>query len=109
MAEAAKSLFQSIPLAATLTDALTVGAGKSVVLSSIFICNRGSDDARFRIAVAVAGAADTVVQYIYYDELVLGNKTYKVTAGITLSETDVLRVYASNVNLSFNGFGVEIS
>ncbi len=109
MADTAKTLGQSNPAAVTLIDLYTVPAATSAVIGSIIICNQAAASATFRISVAVAGASDTAKQYIYYDETVPGNKTFIATIGITLATTDVLRIYASTANISFNLSGVEIT
>jgi hypothetical protein len=57
--------------------------------------------------VAVAGAADNVKQYIYYDYVIAAKDTLIVVMGMTLNETDVVKVYASAANVAFNIFGVE--
>lgn len=109
MAESLKSLGQLAPSATTLTDLYTVPAGTSSSISSIIVCNRGSTLTTFRISVAVAGAADSSKQYIFYDQALDGNSTFIATIGITLTATDKVRVYAGNSNLSFNVFGIEVS
>lgn len=109
MAEALKILAQSSPAATTLTDTYTVGAGKSTTISSITVCNRGNTATTFRLSVAIAGAANANAQYVYYDQAIDAYSTFVATIGITLSATDVLRIYAGSANLSFNVFGVEVS
>lgn len=108
MAETIKVLAQADPAAATLTDAYTVPAATNAVLSSIVVCNRDPAATVFRISVAVAGAADSNEQYIYYDLPISGNDTFIATIGLTLDETDVIRVYAFLATLSFSFFGTEI-
>lgn len=110
MADTSKVLSQTIPSATTLTDSYTVPGATSTVLSSFTVCNQSPTvDAAFRISVAVAGAADTPKQYIYYDLPLQAKDTFAGTLGITLAATDVVRVYASTANLSFNFFGVEVT
>jgi hypothetical protein len=109
MAETVKVLAQLAPSATTLTDLYTVPGATSAVVSSLVVCNRGSVDTTFRVAVAVAGAVDATKQYIYYDTAVPGNDSYAVTIGKTFAATDVVRVYAGNGNLSFNLFGSELT
>lgn len=106
MAETLKVLGQSKPLATTLTDAYTVPALTTAVVSSIVICNQGAATS-FRISVAVAGLADTAKQYLFYDTAIAANTTYTVTIGISLGAADVVRVYNTLATLSFNIFGVE--
>ncbi len=109
MATAYKVLAQSAPAATTNTDLLTVGAGKSVVVSTLVVANRSATARAFRIAVRVAGAALANSQYIAYDVAVGASDSTTLTLGLTLAATDVLTVYASTADLTFSAFGSEIS
>jgi len=109
MAESLKSLGQLAPTATTLTDLYTVPASTSTSISSIIVCNRGATSTTFRISVAVAGAADSSKQYIFYDQALDSHSTFTATIGVTLTATDKIRVYAGNSDLSFNAFGIEVS
>jgi len=108
MAETNKVLGQSDPLATTLTNIYTVPGATSTIVSSIMVCNRSAIATAFRISVAVAGAADSTKQYLYYDIAITGNNSFSAILGLTLATTDVVRVYATLATLSFNIFGVEI-
>lgn len=108
MAETLKVLGQSAPAATTEAGIYAVPAAKTCTVSSITVCNRSTTSGSFRISVAVAGAVTSNSQYLYYDQVLDGNSTYTATLGITLSATDVIRVYASSANFSFNVFGVEV-
>ena len=109
MATTYKVLGQVAPSATTDTTLYTVGAGKSAVVSTIAIANRGATSATYRVAIRVAGAAIANEDYIAYDATITANNSTMITIGITLAATDVITVYASNANLSFNAFGSEIS
>ena len=109
MASTYKVLAQSAPSATTNTDVYTVGSGKSAVVSTITVCNRGATSTTYRIAIRVAGATIANEDYIAYDSTVPANDTINLTIGITLAATDVVTVYASTANLSFNLFGAEIA
>ena len=98
-----KVLAQSIP--SVLTDVYTAPQGGAVV-STVVVCNQ-SGAAKFRISIAVAGAADDTKQYLYYDVDISANRTFTATIGITLAATDVIRVYSDTGTVSFNIFGVE--
>lgn len=102
-------LGQSAPSATTLTGVYTVPTTSKAIISSVAVCNRGSTTATFRISVAADGAADSNAQYHVYDAEVAANSTFIYQASITMSGDDVLRVYASNGNLSFNVSGAEVS
>lgn len=109
MATTYKVLAQSAPSATTATDVYTVGSGKSAVISTVTVCNRAATAATYRIAIRVAGSALSNEEYIAYDATVPANDTIALTLGITLAATDVVTVYASSANLSFNLFGSEIA
>ena len=102
-------LGQSSPAATTETALYTVPASTSAIGSSIIVANRSTSVATFRVSIAVNGAATTNKDYIYYDLPIGANDTFIATIGITLGDTDVVRVYASNTNLSFSLYGSEIS
>lgn len=109
MAETRKILAQTKPSAASLTDSYTVPGATTTIISTLTICNQSSTATSFRVSLAVAGAADTPKQYIYYDIVIAGNDTFAATIGITLGAGDIVRVYNTLATLSFNLFGVEIS
>jgi len=109
MAITYKVLAQSAPSATTNTDAYTVGAGKQSVVSTITIANRSASAATYRIAIRPDAATLANEHYIAYDASVLANDTIALTLGITLDAADVVTVYASSADLSFNLFGSEIA
>ena len=109
MAITYKVLAQSAPSATTNTDAYTVGAGKQSVVSTITIANRSASAATYRIAIRPDAATLANEHYIAYDASVLANDTIALTLGVTADASDVVTVYASTANLSFNFFGSEIA
>ena len=104
-----KILGQSAPAATTETGLYTVPADTETIISSIVVCNRGASSATYRIYVASNGAATANAQYLVYDATILSKETIALTLGITLDAADVLRVYASSADCSFNAFGSEIA
>lgn len=102
-----KVLGQSAPVASTHTAVYTVPNLTQAVLSTLCVCNAGVS-ATYRIAVRVAGAALTPEQYLVYDATLNANDSTFLTLGITLGAGDVVSVYASSANVSFNLFGSEI-
>ena len=109
MTDTLKVLFQTDPSAATLTNAYTVPASTSAVLSTIVVANRSATATSFRLSIGVAGLGDNNCQYIAYDVTIAGNAVHTFTLGISLAATDVVRVYATLATLSFSGFGVEVT
>lgn len=104
-----KILGQSAPSATTSTDLYTVPSATETIVSSITIANRSATSATYRVSVSANGAALANSQYLVYDATISGNETVALSLGITLDATDVIRVYASTANLSFNAFGTEIA
>lgn len=109
MATTYKVLGQSNPSATTATTLYTVPSSTSAVVSTITVCNQASTAATYRIAVRPAGASLAAQHYIVYGATVAASDTTTLTLGITLATTDVVTVYASSANLSFNAFGSEIA
>jgi glucose-6-phosphate dehydrogenase assembly protein OpcA len=104
-----KVLGQVAPSSATATTLYTVPASTQTVVSTIAVANRGASSATYRIAIRVAGSALSNDEYIAYDTAITANNSTMITIGITLGATDVITVYASTADLSFNAFGSEIS
>ena len=109
MATTYKVLGQSNPAATTLTTLYTVPASTQAVISSISVANLTATAATFRIAVRPAGASITNAHYLGYDITVGASDTTIITVGVTMNATDVLSVYASTANLTFQAFGSEVA
>lgn len=97
----------SITAPNTLYDVYTVPALTRATLSTIVVANRSGSSVTFRIAIAVAGAADDVKQYLYYDIPIPANDSFAATIGVTVGPADVVRCYGSSTSISVNLFGIE--
>jgi hypothetical protein len=109
MATTYKILGQSAPAATTAADVYTVGSGLQAVISTVTVCNRATGAATYRVSVRPDGAAQANQHYLAYDSTVPANDTIALTLGLTLDAADVVTVYGSSANLSFNVFGSEIA
>ena len=107
MADALKVLGQLDPSATTTTTLYTVPDKTMTTVSSIVAANRTGSAITFRLSVHVEGASADDKQYLYYDKSVAANDSLTIVIGITLNQTDVVKVYTSAVNMSFNMFGCE--
>ena len=107
MADTLKVLGQLDPAATTVTVLYTVPDMTQTTVSSIVAANRTGSAITFRLSVHVAGAGANDKQFLYYDKSVAANDSLAIVIGITLNQTDVLKVYASAVDMSFNVFGCE--
>jgi hypothetical protein len=104
-----KVLGQSAPAATTNTNIYTVPANTQTVVSTIVVANRAASPATYRIAIRLDGATLANQHYIAYDVTVGASDSTTLTLGLTLDPAEVITVYASTANLSFNVFGSEIS
>lgn len=104
-----KILGQSAPSATTNTDVYTVPSATQTIISTITIANRANTSGTYRVAIRPDGATIANQHYIAYDSAVPANDTIALTLGITIDASDVVTVYASSANLSFNVFGCEIA
>lgn len=109
MTDILKPLGQAAPSATTETDLYTVPDETMTTVSSLVICNRAGTAGTVRVSVSVGGAATTDKDYLLYDKSVAANDYITLVIGITIKESDVMRVYASSGDFSFNLFGVETS
>ena len=107
MSDTLKVLGQVDPSATTTTTLYTVPDKTMNTISSIVAANRTGSAITFRLSVHVAGAGADDKQYLYYDKSVAANDSLTIVIGITLNQTDVLKVYTSAVDMSFNVFGCE--
>ena len=107
MADSLKVLGQIDPSATTVTTLYTVPDMTQTTVSSIVAANRTGSAITFRLSVHVAGASADDKQYLYYDKSVAANDSLTIVIGITLNQADVVKVYTSASNMSFNMFGCE--
>jgi len=109
VADVIKVLGQLDVSATTITTLYTVPDLAQTTVSSLVICNRSGSGITFRVSVHVAGAGADDKQFIFYDEALAATTTKTVVIGMCLNQADVVKVYASAANVSFNMFGVETS
>ena len=88
------------------TIVYTVPALTSAVISSIVVCNQGTTGT-YSIAWQVGGATLTAAQYLIYNATLNTNDTITMAQGLSLATTDVISVWASTTNFSFNISGVQ--
>jgi hypothetical protein len=109
MAVAYKIFGQSAPSATTNTDVYTVPAATEAIVNTIAVCNRGTSQGSYRLAVRPDGAAIANQHYFVYDTLINANDTVNPDITLSLNAGDVITVYASSANFSFLVSGVEIT
>lgn len=108
MADTVKVLAQSAPSAATETTLYTCASSNGTTVSTIMVCNTTASGDTFRIAVVPGGGSASTVNWVYYNVSIAANETFAATVGITLENTDVIRIYSTNGYCSFSVFGIEL-
>ena len=109
MATSYKVLGQLEPAATTETTLYTVPSATEAVCSTLSVCNKAAAAGTFRVRIKINNAADDDKQFVIYDAPIAAKDTLLLTFGATLGAGDVVRVYASSADLSFQLFGSEIS
>jgi hypothetical protein len=107
VADSLKVLGQVDPAATTTTVLYTVPDKTQTTVSSIVAANRTGSAITFRLSVHVGGASADDKQFLFFDKSVAANDSLSIVIGITLDQTDVIKVYTSAVDMSFNIFGCE--
>jgi len=88
------------PSATTETVLYTVPTVVVSKIVNIFVCNKGAAGT-FRISQSVGGGATADKDYIFYDEPLAANTTYRDTSPLFGNTGDIFRVYASSADISF--------
>ena len=109
MADAIKVLGQVDVSATTTTTLYSTPDLTQTTCSSLVVCNRGGSAITFRVSVHVNDAGADDKQFIFYDEDLAATTSRTVVIGLCLGQKDVVKVYSSAANVSFNLFGVETS
>ena len=109
MATTYKVLGQSKPSATTATTLYTCPSATQTVISSLVVANQAASAGTFRIAIRPNGASLSGEHYIAYDAPLGANSFVSLTLGLTIDASDVVTIYASSADMSFNAFGSEIA
>lgn len=110
MATTFKVLGQAAPTSTNNVDLVTVGAGSSLVVSTINVSNHTAELATYRIFVRVNGAAAGTSNDHSYDIAMSAKSKVAETLGVTLGAGDIITVQCSPANaVTFTAYGQEIS
>ena len=109
MATNYKVLGQVNPAATTATTLYTVPAATETIVSTIAVANQAATAGTYRVAVRPNGDTLAAKHYLAYDISLPANTSDTLTLGVTMDATDIITVYASSANFSFNAFGSEIA
>ena len=85
------------------------GGATTAVISSILITNTAATSATYRIAIMGSARTPAAANWVVYDSTVAANDTVCLTLGITLSNTQYIRVSSSANTVTFSAYISEIS
>jgi hypothetical protein len=87
----------------------STGASSTAVVSTIAICNTASVSATYRIGIMGSAGSPAAVNWLVFDSVVSGNDTVFITAGISLGNTQFIRVSSSANTVTFSAYVAEIT
>jgi hypothetical protein len=93
----------------TYSTLYNTSASTTAVLSSILICNTASIGANYRIGIMGSASTPGASEWLAYDAAVAGNDTIALTLGITLGNSQFVRVSSSANTVAFSTYISEIS
>jgi len=110
MANTYKRLGATTVTADTDTKLFQVPAAHEYIVSELTICNIGSTQRTFRVAV-VDGAIGSVANedYKFYDCTIEPNSTITLKPGYAMAASESLLVRASHADVVFSASGIDIS
>jgi len=106
MASILRVLGQAYPTANVETTFYTC-ATNSVVISTFFICNSGPSQDLVSARICVGGASSDNKQLLCSNLVIGGSSILEITAGLTLANTDVIKVTSQTGTTTFQLFGQE--
>ncbi len=85
------------------------GASTTAVVSTIVITNTAATTATYRIAIMASAGTPAAANWIAYDATLGANDSIFLGAGITLSNTQYIRVSSSATTVTFSAYISELS
>lgn len=95
----------AIPAAAE-TVLYTVQDDQKCNVQGFTFCNRSVGTDYFRLSISKLGAPTATRDYVYYNLPLTGNNTFLSELDVTIDNTDVIRVYCTNGNISVTLYGI---
>ena len=93
----------------TYSTLYNTGASTTAVISSILVTNTSSTAALYRIGIMASAGTPAAANWVVYDATVQANDTVCLTLGITLGNTQFIRVSSSANTVTFSAYISEIS
>jgi hypothetical protein len=87
----------------------STGASVTALISSLLITNTSSTAALYRIAIMSTAGTPAAANWIIYDATVQANDVVSLTLGLTLKNSQYIRVSSSANTVTFSAYVSEIS
>jgi hypothetical protein len=79
-------------------------ADSTAVISSIVITNTSSAAKQYRVAITGSEGTPAAANWVVYDATIAGNDAVALTLGITLGNTQFIRVSSTDNTLTFSAY-----
>lgn len=86
-----------------------VPSSTAAIVSTIAVCNTAAAQATFRIGIMGTAGTPAAAEWFSYDTVVAANDTTTITAGLTLSAGQYIRVSSSANTVTFSAYIAEVS
>lgn len=93
----------------TYATLYNTGASSTAVISTIAITNTASATATYRIGIMGSAGTPSAANWLVYDSVVAGNDTILLTLGVSLGNTQFIRVSSSANTVTFSAYVSEIT
>lgn len=93
----------------TYATLYNTASATTAVISSIVVTNTAATAALYRVAIMGSAGTPAAANWIVYDATVQANDTVALTLGVSLGNTQYIRVSSSANTVTFNAFVSEIS
>ena len=87
----------------------STGGATTAVISSILITNTAASSATYRIGIMATAGTPAAAEWLVYGSTVAANDTTCLTLGITLGNTQYIRVSSSANTVTFSAYISEVS
>lgn len=93
----------------TYATLYNTASATTAVISSILITNTSASSATYRIGIMGSAGTPSASEWLVYDGAVAGKDTIALTLGLTLGNSQFIRVSSSANTVTFSAYISEIS
>jgi hypothetical protein len=93
----------------TYATLYNTSASATAVISTLAITNTAASSATYRIGIMGSAGTPAAANWVAYDTVVPANDTVAITLGLTLSNSQFIRVSSSATTVTFSAYISEIT